>query len=180
MERIEKEVEVEAPLRAVYTQWTQFEEFPRFMEGIKSVRQLDDTHLRWQADIGGKDVEWEAEIIDQTPDRRIVWRSTSGARNGGKIEFEAIGDTRTRVVVVMEYDPEGPVEHLGGALGVPARRVEGDLERFKKFIESRGTETGEWRGEVHRRQKVSAGDSKAAAPKPADAAVYPRKGGGGD
>jgi uncharacterized membrane protein len=141
MERIEKQIEVEAPLRAVYNQWTQFEEFPRFMEGIKSVRQLDDTHLRWQANIGGRDVEWDAEIIDQTPDRRIVWRSTSGAKNGGKVEFEAIGETRTRLLIVMEYDPEGAIEHLGGALGVPARRVEDDLERFKTFIEGRGTET---------------------------------------
>ena len=180
MERIEKQIEVEAPLRAVYNQWTQFEEFPRFMDGIKSVRQLDDTHLRWQANIGGRDVEWDAEIIDQTPDRRIVWRSTSGARNGGKVEFEAVGETRTRVLVVMEYDPDGAIEHLGGALGVPARRVEADLERFKKFIESRGTETGEWRGEVHRREKVSHADAAGSHAASPDAAVYPRKGGGGD
>ena len=179
MQRIESAIEVEAPVRAVYNQWTQFEDFPRFMAGVTSVRQLDDTHLRWQATVGGKEIEWDAEIIDQTPDCRIVWRSTTGARHGGKVEFAALGETRTRVVVVMEYEPDGALESIGGALGVPALGVAADLERFRAFVESRGVETGEWRGEIHRREKTRDGDPARADARP-DPSVYPRKGGGGD
>lgn len=152
--RIEKEIEIEAPLRSVYNQWTQFEQFPQFMEGVREVRQLDDTHLHWCARVGGKDVEWDAEILEQVPDQRIAWRSTTGKLNAGTVEFEPLDSARTRVCLTMEYDPEGPVENVGSALGVTRRRVTQDLKKFKSFIEQRGAETGEWRGEVHGGRKT--------------------------
>jgi uncharacterized membrane protein len=111
--------------------------------------------LQWHAEIGGKDLEWEAEIIDQVPEMRIVWRSTTGVKHGGKVEFHAEGPSRTRVNLVMEYEPEGIVENVGDAIGVTDRRVKGDLKRFKEFIEAIGAETGAWRGEVHRGQEIS-------------------------
>jgi uncharacterized membrane protein len=155
MERIEKSVEVKCPVRAVYNQWTQFEEFPRFMAGVKEVKQLDDTHLRWHAEIWGKDKQWEAEITEQVPDRKIAWRSISGdAPNAGEVRFEAIGPERTRVRLAMEYEPQGAVENVGDKLGVLSARVQNSVEDFKKFIESRGQETGAWRGEVHGGQKT--------------------------
>jgi len=153
MERIEKSIEVGCPVRAAYNQWTQFEEFPRFMAGVKEVRQLDDTHVRWHAEIWGKDKEWDAEITEQVPDKTIAWRSTSGAPNGGAVRFEPLGPDRTRIRLTMEYDPEGAVENLGDALGMMSRRVQTSVEDFKKFIETRGSETGAWRGEVHGGQK---------------------------
>lgn len=148
METIEKSIEVEAPLSAVYNQWTQFEEFPRFMEGVKNVRQLDDKRLHWHAEIAGKDKEWDAEIYRQEPDRVIAWRSTSGAPNSGEVRFSSSDAGRTEVTLVMSYEPEGMVENIGDALGAVSLRVKGDLERFKKFIEERGRETGGWRGEI--------------------------------
>jgi uncharacterized membrane protein len=148
MATIEQSIEVNAPLRAVYNQWTQFEDFPRFMEGVKEVRQLDDKHLRWRAAIGGKDKEWEAEIVEQRPDERIAWTSRSGAWNAGVVTFHRIDDIRTRVMLQLDYDPEGPIENAADALGVVKARVKGDLERFKEFIERRGRETGAWRGEI--------------------------------
>ena len=151
--RIEKEIEVNAPLRSVYNQWTQFEEFPHFMDGVREVRQIDDTHLHWCARVAGKELEWDAEILEQVPDQRIAWRSTTGKLNAGTVEFEPLDSGRTRVCLTMEYDPEGPVENVGSALGVTRRRVGKDLESFKTFIEKRGAETGEWRGEVHGGQK---------------------------
>jgi len=154
MARIEKDIEVNAPLRAVYNQWTQFEEFPQFMDGVQEVRQLDDTHLHWCAKVGGKDVEWDSEILEQVPDQRVAWRSTSGKLNAGSVEFQPIDSERTRVCLTMEYDPEGAVENVGDALGVTSRRVTKDLEKFKTFIERRGQETGGWRGEVHGGQKT--------------------------
>jgi len=146
---IEKSVTVDVPLHTAYDQWTQFETFPRFMEGVEEVRQLDDTHLHWTADIAGVHREWDAEIVDQTPDERITWRSLDGARNDGTVSFasDATG-TATRVTLRMEFEPEGMVEKVGDALHIVDRRTEGDLERFKSFIEARGTETGGWRGEV--------------------------------
>jgi len=159
MERMEHDEIIDKPVNMVYNQWTQFEEFPRFMEGIKSVRQIDATHLQWHAEIGGKDFKWEAEIIDQIPDMRIVWRSTTGVKHGGKVEFHAEGPSRTRVQLVMEYEPEGIVENVGDAIGVTDRRVKGDLKRFKEFFEAVGAETGAWRGEVLRGQEISTRDS---------------------
>jgi uncharacterized membrane protein len=155
MERIEKSIEVKCPLRTVYNQWTQFEEFPRFMTGVKEVKQLDDTHLHWHAEIWGKDKEWDAEIVEQVPDQRISWRSTSGdAPNGGTVAFEPLGADRTRVRLAMEYEPKGMVEKAGDAVGILSSRVQNDVENFKKFIESRGGESGAWRGEVHGGQKT--------------------------
>src|SRR5687767_7138332 len=138
MQRIDQSINVNAPLKTAYNQWTQFEDFPKFMEGIKSVTQLDASHLHWRAEIAGKDVEWEAEIIDQVPDRRIVWRSISGARHGGKVEFLPLDENSTEIRLVMEYDPEGLLQNLGHTFGITEARVRGDLERFKGFIENVG------------------------------------------
>jgi len=149
MERIEKTIEVDAPLRAVYNQWTQFEEFPRFMDGVKEVRQIDDTHVHWHAEIWGRDKEWDAEITEQEPDERVSWKSVSGAPTAGTVRFQPIDPNRTRVRLTMAYEPEGPMENIGDALGILGGRVEKTLEQFKKFIEERGRETGGWRGEVH-------------------------------
>jgi uncharacterized membrane protein len=149
MEQVEKVVEVNCPIRTVYNQWTQFEEFPRFMAGVKEVRQLDDTHVHWHAEIWGKDKEWDAEITEQEPDKRISWKSISGAPNAGTVRFEPLGADRTRVRLVMAYEPEGAVENTGDALGIFSRRVESTVKDFKEYIELRGTESGGWRGEVH-------------------------------
>jgi uncharacterized membrane protein len=146
---IEKSINVRVPVHTAYNQWTQFEEFPQFMEGIQEVRQLDDTHVHWVAEIGGKHKEWDAEITEQLPDERIAWRSVGGAGNSGVVQFRPLGENETEIRVRMEYEPEGAVEKLGTALGAPDQRVQGDLERFKEFIESRGQESGAWRGEVH-------------------------------
>jgi uncharacterized membrane protein len=146
--KVEESIDVNVPVSTAYNQWTQFEEFPRFMEGVKSVTQTDDTHLHWVAEIAGKDKEWDAEISEQHPDERVAWRATSGAENAGVVTFHRIDDETTRVTLQLDADPEGPVENVGTALGFLDRRVKGDLERFKEYIESRGTESGAWRGEV--------------------------------
>lgn len=148
MSTIEKSIEVKVPLSTAYNQWTQFEDFPLFMEGITEVRQLDDTHLHWSADVAGKRKEWDAEITEQKPDDRIAWHSISGAPNAGVVTFHRIADRTTRIMLQMDYDPEGIAENVGDAVGVLSRRVAGDLERFKEFIESSGRETGAWRGNV--------------------------------
>jgi Predicted integral membrane protein len=142
---IEKSIEVEVPVQTAYNQWTQFEEFPRFMEGIQQVTQLDDKRLRWRANVGGQEKEWEAEITEQRPDERIAWRSRDGAANAGVVTFHRIADARTRVMLQLEYEPEGVIENVGDAIGVVSRRVAGDLERFN--LETRGRETGACRGE---------------------------------
>ena len=149
MATIEKSIDVNVPVRTAYNQWTQFEEFPNFMEGVKEVRQEGDTHLLWRADVGGKDEEWEAEISEQVPDKRVAWTSTGGeAKNAGVVTFHYIDANSCRVTLQMDYDPEGFTETVGDKLGFVSRRVNGDLERFKDFIEARGTESGAWRGEV--------------------------------
>jgi uncharacterized membrane protein len=148
MSTIEKSIEVNVPVRIAYNQWTQFEEFPKFMEGVEEVRQLDDTHLHWKAKIGGKEKQWNAVITEQRPDERIAWKSTDGARNAGVVTFHRLSDQKSKVMLQMDYEPEGAVENVGDAVGAVSMRVTGDLERFKDFIESRGRETGAWRGEV--------------------------------
>ena len=149
MAAVEKTIDVDVPVRTAYNQWTQFEDFSRFMEGVKEVRQLDDKRLHWRAEILGKDVEWTAEITQQIPDKRITWRSTSGAFNAGSISFEPLGAEKTRLRLRIEYEPEGAAEKTGSAIGLVSARVEGDLERFKDFVEAQGHETGAWRGEIH-------------------------------
>lgn len=148
MGMVEKSIETDVPVRTAYNQWTQFEEFPRFMEGVESVTQLDDTRLHWVAEIAGKRKEWDARITRQEPDQGISWKSESGAMNAGTVTFAPLGDSRTRITLRMEYEPEGAVESTGDALGFVDRQVDGDLKRFKEFIESRGVETGAWRGQV--------------------------------
>ncbi len=148
MATIEESIEVNAPLSTVYNQWTQFEEFPEFMEGIESVQQIDDTHLLWTAEIGGQREEWRAEISEQKPDERVAWHATEGRTNAGVVTFHRIDDATTRVMLQMDWEPEGMKESAGAALGMDDRRVKGDLERFKELVERRGTETGAWRGEV--------------------------------
>ena len=148
METIEKSIEVNVPVNTVYNQWTQFEEFPRFMEGVEEVQQLNDKQLHWKAKIAGKAKEWDAEILEQKPDQRISWQSTTGAKNSGLVNFFPVGTSTTRITLTLNYEPEGAIEKMGDAVGVVSSRVEGDLKRFKEFIESRGQETGAWRGEI--------------------------------
>lgn len=148
MERIQKSISVNCPLQSVYNQWTQFEEFPRFMEGVKHVTQLDDKRLLWQAEIGGKVKEWNARITEQIPDQRIAWKSEAGENTSGLVTFRADGPNRTRVNLELRYDPRGFAESFGDAVGVVSRRVENDLEHFKKFIENRSRETDGWRGTI--------------------------------
>ena len=149
MAKIEKDIVVNVPVNTAYNQWTQFESFPEFMEGVKEVVQLDEKRLRWRAEIAGKDQEWEAEITDQVPDRHIAWRSVTGAMNAGSVIFQPAGDGQTKVALELTYEPDEAVEKAGDALGFVERRGSGDLERFKEFIKSRGRETGAWRGEIH-------------------------------
>jgi uncharacterized membrane protein len=148
MATIEKSIDVNVPARTAYNQWTQFEEFPRFMEGVQQVDQLDDRRLHWRANIAGQVHEWDAEITEQIPDKRIAWCSTSGAPNAGVVTFHRLADDRTRVMLQIDYRPETWTERLGDLLGFLTSRVEGDLERFKDFIELRGRETGAWRGTI--------------------------------
>lgn len=148
MTQVERQIVVEKPVRDVYNQWTQFEEFPRFMEGVKEVQQLDARRLHWRAEIAGREKEWEAEIREQVPDQRIIWHSTAGAETAGIVSFEPEGPDRTRVRLQMSYDTDGFLEGVGDALGLVSRRAEGDLERFKSFIEARPAATGAWRGEI--------------------------------
>jgi uncharacterized membrane protein len=153
MASIEQSIEVTVPVRTAYNQWTQFEEFPRFMEGVESVRQLDDKRLQWRVNIGGKTKEWVAEITEQRPDERIAWTSRGGAYNAGVVTFHRLDDARTKLMLQVDYSPEGVVENLGDAVGLVSARIKGDLQRFKEFIESRHTETGAWRGEIERGQR---------------------------
>lgn len=150
MSTVEKTVTVDVPVRTAYDQWTQFESFPEFMEGVESVQQLDDKRLHWKAEIAGVTREWDAEIVDQTPDERITWRSLAGTKNDGTVLFRTDPGNpgSTQITLCLEYEPEGVVEKAGDLLNIVDRRAQGDLDRFKKFIESRGTETGAWRGEV--------------------------------
>jgi len=148
MATVDKSIDIDVPVSTAYNQWTQFEEFPHFMEGVESVKQLDDTRLHWVANVGGERKEWEARITEQIPDQRIAWRSEGGEFTRGQASFQAIGPNRTRVTVRLDYEPQGITEKIGDMLGVVSSRVEADLERFKDFIEARGHETGSWRGTV--------------------------------
>jgi uncharacterized membrane protein len=145
---IEESIEVEAPLSTAYNQWTQFESFPQFMEGVERVEQLDNTRLHWVADIGGEKREWDAAITEQRPDERVAWKALDQDGPSGVVTFHKLDDAHTKIMVQMQYDPEGMKESVGSALGLDSRRVKGDLETFKEFIESRAHETGGWRGEI--------------------------------
>ena len=148
MSTIEKSIDVNVPVQTAYNQWTQFEELPRFMEGVREVKQLDDRRLHWRAEIGGREKEWDALITEQLPDQRIAWRSTGGPPNAGVVTFDPLSEKTSRVMVQIDYEPEGVTENVGDTLGVVSQRVEGDLARFKEFIETRGRETGAWRGKI--------------------------------
>jgi hemerythrin superfamily protein len=145
---VEKSVEVEVPVSTAYNQWTQFEEFPEFMAGVREVVQVDDTSLHWVAEISGVRREWDAEILEQVPDQKVAWAAISGATNAGAVHFAPAGPGRTVVTLHLEYEPEGLVEGAGDALGVIERQAEADVRRFKEFIEGRGAESGAWRGDV--------------------------------
>jgi uncharacterized membrane protein len=145
---ITESIEVGVPVSTAYNQWTQFEDFPLFMEGVDHVQQLDDSRLHWVATVGGWKAEWNAKILEQHPDREISWISEDGKKTRGRVTFEESGPSRTLIRLSMSYQAEGPVEAVGSTAGLDERRVRGDLERFKEFIESRGAETDGWRGEI--------------------------------
>ena len=148
MANIEQSIDVEVPVRTAYDQWTQFEQFPQFMEGVEEVRQTDDTHTHWRTKVAGKEKEFDAVITEQTPDQRIAWTSEGGPEHAGVVTFHRLAEAKTRVMLQMDYEPEGVTEKVGDALGLVERPVKGDLSRFKELIESRGAATGGWRGEV--------------------------------
>jgi uncharacterized membrane protein len=148
MGNIEQSIDVEVPVRTAYDQWTQFEDFPQFMEGVEKITQLSDTLTHWVTQIAGVTREFDAEITEQAPDQRIAWTSVDEPRQAGVVTFHRLDDSKTRVMLQLDFEPEGFVEKAGDVLGIVQSRTKGDLERFKSFIESRGTETGAWRGEV--------------------------------
>jgi uncharacterized membrane protein len=146
---VDAEIEVGVPVSTAYNQWTQFEEFPRFMEGVDEVKQLDNTLLHWAATIAGRHAEWDAKIIEQQPDRRITWESVDGKRTRGTVTFAEAGPDRSRVRLHMSYRPDGKAERVGSAIGLDSRRINSDLARFRDLVEGRQEATGEWRGEIH-------------------------------
>ena len=151
MSNVTESVDVNVPIAVAYDQWTQFESFPEFMEGVESVTQLDDTRNQWRVEVGGATREFETRITEQQPEERIAWTTVGGeVQQAGVVTFHKIDDTTTRVTIQMDWDPQGLTEKAGAALGVDDRRVKGDAERFKEFIESRGASTGAWRGDVPR------------------------------
>jgi uncharacterized membrane protein len=153
MAEVKESIEVSVPVSVAYNQWTQFEEFPQFMENVESVRQIDDTHLRWVAEISGKRHEWEAEITRQEPDQVVAWRSIDGKGTSGEVRFEPIAEG-TSVELAMTWEPEGILESLGAKIGADDLGVKRDLENFKRIVESRGVETGAWRGEVIEGERI--------------------------
>ncbi len=155
MARIEQSIDVNVPVSTAYNQWTQFEEFPKFMEGVKEVRQLDDSHLHWVVEHNNQKHEFDTEISEQRPDERVAWKTTDGKAHAGAVTFHRIDDASSRVMVQMDWEPEGMLETLGKALGSDDRRVKSDLEKFKELIESRGGESGAWRGEIDKGDVVS-------------------------
>jgi uncharacterized membrane protein len=159
MPRFDDSIDIDVPVRVAYDQWTQFESFPEFMEGVESVVQEDDKTLRWTATVAGKTKSWRAEITDQTPDTRVAWKSIEGAENAGAVLFESLGPDRTRITLKLDADPEGVVETIGANLGFLERQVSDDLERFKTFVESRAASTGAWRGEIHGDEIRSGGET---------------------
>jgi uncharacterized membrane protein len=148
MSSVQESIDLDVPVRVAYDQWTQFESFPQFMDGVEEVRQLDDTHLHWKVNFGGHAAEWDAEITEQRPDERIAWKSTDGTPNAGVVTFHRLSDNSSRVTVQIEHGADDALDKVGSALGFDSRRVKNSLERFKEFIEQRGVPSGAWRGEV--------------------------------
>lgn len=161
--KVEKRILVNVPASTAYNQWTQFEEFPHFMGGVKSVTQLSDDRLEWVAEIAGVRRKWEAKILEQVPDRKVAWAATEGATNAGTVTFEDVGGGQTSVQLSLEYEPEGIVETLGDKLNVVDRQVEADLKRFKDFIEDEGYASGAWRGTVNEGASAGTPGVEAAA-----------------
>ena len=155
METVNESIQLDVPVSTAYNQWTQFQEFPNFMEGVQSVEQIDDTHLRWVAEIGGERREWRAEIVEQVPDEKVAWRAVGGNGPNGIATFEPLGEEKTLLTVEMSYEPAGIKETLGAKVGMDARQVQEDLQRFKQLVEALGTETGAWRGEVRSGERHS-------------------------
>jgi len=160
MNEIKESIDVNVPVTTAYNQWTQFEEFPRFMDGVNEVKQLSDARLHWIASVAGVQREWDAKITQQEPDRVIAWESITGSRNAGVVTFESLDPARTRVSLAIEFEPEGLVEKTGDVLGMWQRRAEADLERFKAFVEERGRESGEWRGEIEDGRVIDLNDER--------------------
>ena len=150
MSTIEESIDVDVPIATAYNQWTQFESFPEFMNGVESITQTDDTHTHWKTKVGGVEREFDTEITEQHPEERVAWRSTDGTTNAGVVTFHKIEQAKTRVMVQIDWAPAGLVEKAGAALGVDDHRVKADLKRFKAFIEAKGSATGAWRGDVPR------------------------------
>ncbi|MGY1838805.1 MULTISPECIES: SRPBCC family protein [unclassified Modestobacter] len=151
MATVEKSIDVDVPIRTAYDQWTQFESFPQFMNGVERITQLDDRHTHWVTKIGGVEREFDAEITEQHPEERVAWKSTDGeTKHAGVVTFHKLSDTTTRVMIQLDWEPQGVVEKVGAAVGVDDRQISADAKKFKEFIESRGTETGAWRGDVPR------------------------------
>jgi uncharacterized membrane protein len=148
MTTVEQSVEVEVPVSTAYNQWTQFEEFPQFMEGVERIDQLTDDKLHWVTKIAGVEREFDATITEQHPDERVAWTTTDGPKQAGVVTFHKLDDQRTKVMLQLDFEPEGLVEQAGDKLGIVRSRVKGDLERFKEFMEKRGAETGAWRGDI--------------------------------
>ena len=148
MSTIEQSIDVEVPVSTAYNQWTQFESFPQFMDGVDRVEQKTDTLTHWQISIGGVKRAFDAEITEQEPDQRVAWRSVDGTGHAGVVTFHKLADGKTRVMLQIDTEPQGVVEKVGDAIGLTNANAKGDLERFKTFIEERGTETGAWRGDV--------------------------------
>ncbi|GGL96576.1 SRPBCC family protein [Nakamurella endophytica] len=150
MANVTEYIDVDVPIRTAYNQWTQFESFPNFMGGVDSITQTDDRHTHWKTSIGGVEREFDAEITEQHPDERVAWKSTDGTTHAGVVTFHRLDDAKTRVTVQIDWKPEGLLETVGSVVGVDDHQVKADLKRFKEFIESRGGETGQWRGDVPR------------------------------
>ena len=156
--KVERSIQVDVPVTTAYNQWTQFEDFPHFMGGVKEVRQLDDRRLHWVAEIAGVRREWEASVLEQVPDQKVAWAATAGATNAGAVRFVPAGPASTMVYLSLEYEPEGLVEQVGDKLGLVERQVNSDLERFKALVEDQGYASGAWRGEIN----AGAGSSRPA------------------
>jgi uncharacterized membrane protein len=149
MSQITESIDVDVPVSTAYNQWTQFEEFPRFLEHVDSITQQDDTHTHWRVSVGGQVREFDAEITEQHPDERVAWNSTGGeVDHGGVVTFHKLSDAQTRVTVQLDWQPKGLLEKVGAATGVGTHLVKDELQHFKQYIEKRGTEDGAWRGDV--------------------------------